>query len=99
LAQGSFQCLHWTESGTAWRARIDSYEIQIYDTDTAAVPSDEVLYRLNRWISPAVEYYGDIGPIHSLPSLQNQQHFIVPCFELLFVAKAGIEFRRGSGTD
>ena len=48
-------------------------------------PSGEVVYSLNRWVLPAVEYYGDMGPIQPLPSLQNQQHFIVPAlnFDLL----------------
>jgi hypothetical protein len=37
------------------------------------------------WLSPAVEYYGDLGPIRSLPGVQHQQHFIVPAlnFDLL----------------
>jgi hypothetical protein len=42
-------------------------------------PSGEVVYNnLLRWLSPAVEYYGDMGAIEQLPALQSQQHFIVP---------------------
>ena len=49
-------------------------------------PQGEVEYdELFRWLSPAVEYYGDMGAISSLPGVQHQQHFIVPAlnFDLL----------------
>jgi hypothetical protein len=49
-------------------------------------PQGEVEYdQLFRWLSPAVEYYGDMGAISSLPGVQHQQHFIVPAlnFDLL----------------
>ncbi len=49
-------------------------------------PQGEVEYdQLFRWLSPAIEYYGDLGPIRSLPGVQHQQHFIVPAlnFDLL----------------
>ncbi len=49
-------------------------------------PQGMVQYNeLFKWLSPAVEYYGDMGPISSLPGVQNQQHFIVPAlnFDLL----------------
>jgi hypothetical protein len=46
-------------------------------------PSGEILYdHLLRWLSPALEYYGDMGPIEHFPSVQNQQHFLVPCANL-----------------
>ena len=49
-------------------------------------PSGEVEYnRLLWWLSPAVEYYGDMGALSGLPGVQSQQHFIVPAlnFDLL----------------
>ncbi len=46
-------------------------------------PSGEVIYgHLLKWLSPAVEYYGDMGAIEQLPALQSQQHFIVPAVNL-----------------
>lgn len=45
-------------------------------------PSGMVTYDLVAWISPSVEYYGDMGPIRSLPGVQRQQHFIVPAANL-----------------
>ena len=48
-------------------------------------PSCEVVYDLSRWVSPAVEYYGDMGAIAALPSVQHQQHFIVPAANLHLV--------------
>ncbi len=48
-------------------------------------PSGELAYELNRWVSPALEYYGDMGPIQPLAKVQEQQHFVVPAlnFDLL----------------
>ncbi len=45
-------------------------------------PSGEITYDLFRWITPAVEYYGDMGPIAKLPAVERQQHFIVPAVDL-----------------
>jgi hypothetical protein len=46
-------------------------------------PSGEVIYdKLLWWLSPAVEYYGDIGALESVPGVQQQQHFIVPALDL-----------------
>jgi hypothetical protein len=42
-------------------------------------PSGEAEYeKLLPWLSPAVEYYGDMGAVSDLPGVQNQQYFIVP---------------------
>jgi len=46
-------------------------------------PSGEIVYNeLFRWLSPALEYYGDIGAIAYLPGVQQQQHFLVPAINL-----------------
>jgi len=45
-------------------------------------PSGEIVYDLCRWVSPALEYYGDMGALKALPAIQSQQHFIVPAANL-----------------
>jgi hypothetical protein len=60
-------------------------------------PSGEVVYNLNRWMSPAVEYYGDMGPIQPLPSLENQQHFIVPALNFYFLPQLELNLGVGVG--
>lgn len=60
-------------------------------------PSGEVVYSLNRWVLPAVEYYGDMGPIQPLPSLQNQQHFIVPALNFDLLPQLELNFGVGVG--
>ncbi len=46
-------------------------------------PSGEIVYdHLLKWLSPAVEYYGDMGALEHFPSIQTQQHFIVPALNL-----------------
>lgn len=48
-------------------------------------PSGEVTYQFFSWLTPALEYYGDMGPVQSLPGVQRQQHFVVPAvnFDLM----------------
>jgi len=59
-------------------------------------PQGEVEYeKLFEWLSPAVEYYGDLGPISSLPGVQHQQHFIVPA--LNFDVLPQLELNLGVG--
>jgi hypothetical protein len=60
-------------------------------------PSGEVVYNLNRWVSPAVEYYGDMGPIQPLSSLENQQHFIVPALNFYFLPQLELNLGVGVG--
>jgi hypothetical protein len=60
-------------------------------------PSGEVVYELNKWVSPAVEYYGDMGPIRPLPSLQDQQHFIVPALNFDLLPQLELNFGVGIG--
>jgi hypothetical protein len=46
-------------------------------------PSGEIIYdHLFKWVSPAIEYYGDMGAITALPGVQYQQHFLVPALNL-----------------
>jgi hypothetical protein len=45
-------------------------------------PSGEIAYDLFYWITPALEYYGDMGPIRSMPGAQHQQHFVTPAVNL-----------------
>jgi hypothetical protein len=46
-------------------------------------PSGEIIYNgLWEVFSPALEYYGDMGPIQPLPSISKQQHFLVPALNL-----------------
>jgi len=47
-------------------------------------PSGEIVYDelYFKWFSPALEYYGDMGAIEHFPSIQIQQHFLVPAINL-----------------
>jgi hypothetical protein len=60
-------------------------------------PSGEVVFQLNKWVAPAVEYYGDMGPIQPLPSLQDQQHFIVPALNFYLLPRLELNFGVGVG--
>ena len=60
-------------------------------------PSGEIIYHMNRWFVPAIEYYGDMGPIQPLPSLQAQQHFIVPAVNFDFMPQLELNFGVGVG--
>jgi hypothetical protein len=61
-------------------------------------PSGEVVYdHLWWWLSPAVEYYGDMGAIQQLPALQSQQHFIVPAVNLDLDPRLEINLGAGFG--
>lgn len=41
-------------------------------------PSGLISYDLLPWLTPAVEYYGDMGPVRHLLGAAKQQHFVVP---------------------
>ena len=59
-------------------------------------PSGEATYDLFRWLTPAVEYYGDLGAsLTDLPSIRNQQHFIVPTLNFNFLPQ--LELNAGAG--
>ncbi len=60
-------------------------------------PSGEIAYDLNRWLTPAVEYYGDMGALEALPGAQRQQHFIVPTANLHLLAQLELNLGVGIG--
>jgi len=60
-------------------------------------PSGELVYDLSRWVSPALEYYGDMGPIQPLPRVQDQQHFIVPTLNFDFLPQLELNLGVGFG--
>jgi hypothetical protein len=60
-------------------------------------PSGELRYALNHWVSPALEYYGDMGPIQPLQKLQEQQHFIVPTLNFYFIPRLELNLGVGLG--
>ncbi len=61
-------------------------------------PQGEVLYeRLSPSLSPAVEYYSDLGPIESIPGAQQQQHFIVPALNFHFLEQLELNVGVGIG--
>ncbi len=60
-------------------------------------PSGEAVFRLTDWVSPAVEYYGDMGAISSMPGVQHQQHFIVPTLNFDFLPELELNLGVGVG--
>ena len=62
------------------------------------LPSAMISYDLLPWLTPAVEYYGDIGPIRRPAATKLQQHFIVPAVNLNLSPKLELNFGVGSGT-
>jgi hypothetical protein len=60
-------------------------------------PSGVIEYDLCRWVSPALEYYGDMGALKALPSVQSQQHFIVPTVNLHIIENLELNLGIGVG--
>jgi hypothetical protein len=60
-------------------------------------PSGLVSYDLFPWLTPAIEYYGDMGAIEHLPALQDQQHFIVPALDLYLLPRLELNLGVGLG--
>jgi hypothetical protein len=60
-------------------------------------PSGMLVYDLNRWVSPAVEYYGDMGSIQPLAKVQDQQHFVVPTLNFHFIPQLELNLGVGFG--
>jgi hypothetical protein len=60
-------------------------------------PSGELLYDWNRWVSPALEYYGDMGSIQPLVKVQEQQHFVVPTLNFHFLPQLELNLGVGFG--
>ena len=60
-------------------------------------PSGELIYEMNKWVSPAIEYYGDMGSIQPLARVQEQQHFIVPTLNFTFIPQLELNLGVGIG--
>jgi hypothetical protein len=60
-------------------------------------PAGEVIYNLNHWLSPALEYYGDMGPIQPLAKVQEQQHFVVPALNFDLIPRLELNLGVGIG--
>ncbi len=60
-------------------------------------PSGMLVYKLTDWLSPAVEYYGDMGSIQPLAKVQEQQHFIVPALNFNFIPQLELKIGVGFG--
>jgi hypothetical protein len=60
-------------------------------------PSGQISYKLLPWLAPAIEYYGDMGPIAYLPKIQEQQHFLVPTINLFIVPQMEVNAGVGFG--
>ena len=61
-------------------------------------PSGMIEYDLSKWITPALEYYGDMGAMEALPGIQKQQHFVVPAANLHIVDRLELNLGVGIGT-
>jgi hypothetical protein len=60
-------------------------------------PSGEISYDLLPWVSPALEYYGDMGAVEHLPAADLQQHFLVPALNLHLMPKLELNLGVGFG--
>jgi hypothetical protein len=60
-------------------------------------PSGMLVYKLTDWLSPAVEYYGDMGPIQPLAKVDEQQHFIMPALNFYFIPQLELNLGVGIG--
>jgi hypothetical protein len=60
-------------------------------------PAGEISYDLISWMSPALEYYGDMGALEHLPSLQDQQHFLVPALDFYLLPQLELNLGIGIG--
>ncbi len=60
-------------------------------------PAAGLSYHLLDWLEPRLEYWGDTGPLSPLASVDRQQHFIVPGFDLLLTPPLKFNFGVGFG--
>jgi hypothetical protein len=60
-------------------------------------PSGEITYDLFEWVSPGLEYYGDMGAVQHFPSVQDQQHFVVPVLNFHFLPQLELNLGVGLG--
>ena len=49
------------------------------------------------WLTPAVEYYGDLKELPDLTPAQRQQHFIVPALNLNLLPRLELNLGVGIG--
>lgn len=61
-------------------------------------PSGSISYDLLPWLTPAIEYYGDIGPVQRPLPAAAQQQFIVPAVNLNLFPQLEINIGIGIGT-
>jgi len=61
-------------------------------------PSGLISYDLLPWITPAVEYYGDMGPVMHLPAASHPQHFVVPAVNFSLSPQPEFNIGVGIGT-
>jgi hypothetical protein len=66
-------------------------------TGWALSPSGLLSYELLPWLTPALEYYGDLGALRHFPACQHQQHFLVPTLILDLLPPLEINFGVGVG--
>jgi hypothetical protein len=60
-------------------------------------PSGLISYDLFPWLTPALEYSGDMGPASHLPAAQHQQHFLVPAVNLTLFLQLELNVGVGVG--
>jgi hypothetical protein len=60
-------------------------------------PAGQISYRVNRWLEPALEYYGETGALAHLPSIDDQQNFMVPSVNLHLAPQLEINAGYGVG--
>jgi hypothetical protein len=60
-------------------------------------PSGMASYDLVEWLTPALEYYGDMGPLRALPGAQAQQHFLVPALNFHLLPRLELNLGPGFG--
>lgn len=60
-------------------------------------PSGEITYDLLSWVTPALEYYGDMGALEHFPGVQHQQHFIVPALNFDLIPRLELNLGVGFG--
>ena len=60
-------------------------------------PSGLLSYDLVDWLTPALEYYGDVGPLQAVPSASGQEHFLVPALDLHLLPRLELNIGMGFG--
>lgn len=60
-------------------------------------PSGMLSYDLAEWLTPALEYYADLGPLQAIPGVEGQEHFLVPALNLNVLPQLEINLGTGVG--